>query len=470
MTLTSFQYFCYFPIVFILYWTLFNKNKTLQNSLLLAANLIFYALWDWRFVILLAITIVSTFFMGRYIASKERKRLLLIVVLIINLGLLFWFKYYDFFLNSFIDFAKLFGIQLHVSTLKIILPVGISFYTFSALSYCIDIYKGKIQATEDFLAYSAYASFFPSILSGPIGRADKQLPQFFEKRYFSYEVASTAGRAILWGAFIKLCIADKLGVFVDTVYGNLSNHNGTTLLLTQFLYTIQIYADFAGYSFIAIGCGKLLGIDLHENFRRPYLSKTVTEFWRRWHISLTSWFRDYIYFPLGGSRVSVPRWMLNILVVFGLSGLWHGAAYTFIIWGLLHGIIMIIERLLYGNKLKSIKDSFSVSNVLRIILTFCIVSFLWIFFRLDNIHDAFYVIKKIFTDQGPLFFNSHILLVAFASIALLVIKELSEEFHWKLKLLENDKVIIRYATYVFLICFILLFGELDGSSFIYFQF
>ena len=470
MTLTSFKYLCFFPVVFILYWTLFSKNKTLQNALLLAANLVFYAFWDWRFVILLAITVCSTFFLGKQIAVAEKKRPLFLLALFINLGLLFLFKYFNFFVESFVDLLSRFGVQLSISTLRIVLPVGISFYTFSALSYCIDIYKGKIQPTEGFLAYSAYASFFPSILSGPIGRADKQLPQFFQKRFFTYEAAAAAGRAIIWGAFIKLCIADKLGVFVDTVYGNLSNHNGTTLLLTQFLYTIQIYADFAGYSFIAIGCGKLLGIDLQENFLRPYLSKTVTEFWRRWHISLTSWFRDYIYFPLGGSRVSVPRWMLNILIVFGVSGLWHGAAYTFIIWGLLHGIIMIIERLLYGNKLKSIKDSFSVPNILRIVLTFCIVSFLWIFFRLDNIQDAFYVIKKIFSDPGPLFFNSHILLVAFASIALLVIKELTEEFHWRLMLLENNKVVIRYATCVFLICFILLFGELDGSSFIYFQF
>lgn len=470
MTLTSYKYLCSFPLVFILYWILFSKNNNYQNALLLVANLVFYALWDWHFVILLTITVCSTFFLGKRIAAAEKKRPLFLLGLFINLGLLFVFKYYNFFVESFIDLFSRFGIHLSISTLRIFLPVGISFYTFSALSYCIDIYQGKIEPTEDFLAYSAYASFFPSILSGPIGRADKQLPQFFEKRVFSYETAAAAGRAIIWGAFIKLCIADKLGVFVDTVYGNLYNHNGTTLLLTQFLYTIQIYADFAGYSFIAIGCGKLLGINLQENFRRPYLSKTVTEFWRRWHISLTSWFRDYIYFPLGGSRVSVPRWMLNILIVFGVSGLWHGAAYTFIIWGLLHGIIMIIERLLYGNKLKGIKDSISVSNVLRIILTFCIVSFLWIFFRLDNVQDAFYVIKKIFTEPGPLFFNFHILLVAFTGIGFLVIKEISEEFHWSIKLLENKHVVIRYATYVFLICFILLFGELDGSTFIYFQF
>ena len=470
MALTSFYFLCFSLVVFILYWTLFNNNKTLQNASLLVSNIVYYAFWDWRFVILLAITIFSTFLIGRQIYYAEKKKPLLFLALCINLGFLFWFKYFNFFADSFRDILSAIGFQLSTSTFTFILPVGISFYTFSSLSYCLDIYKGTIKPTTDFIAYSAYASFFPSILSGPIGRADKQLPQFFEKRLFSYDTAANAGRAILWGVFIKLCVADKLGLFVDTVYGNLSYHNGTTLLLTQFLYSIQIYSDFAGYSLIAIGCGNLLGIDLHENFRRPYLSKTVTEFWRRWHISLTSWFRDYIYFSLGGNRVSLPRWMLNILIVFGVSGLWHGASYTFIIWGLLHGIIMIIERLLYRNNLKNLKNSFSIPNALRIILTFCIVSFLWIIFRLDNLQDTLIVIKKIFTEPGPLFFNSHILLIAFAAIGLLIIKELSEEYQWKIHLLANKSVVIRYATYVFLICFILLFGELDGSSFIYFKF
>ena len=470
MTLVSFKYLCFLPIIFLLYWIVFSKSKNYQNAFLIVANFIFYSFWDWRFVLLLGFTIGSTFILGHFISTSNRKRLWLTLALILNLGILFLFKYYIFFVESFIDLFSRFGVSLSGSTLKMILPVGISFYTFSSLSYCLDIYKGVIPPTKDIIAYCAYASFFPSILSGPIERADKQLPQFFEKRTFSYDMAAEAGRTILWGAFIKLCIADKLGIFVDTVYENIMHHNGTSLLLTQFLYTIQIYTDFAGYSLIAIGSGKLLGIDLHDNFRRPYLSKTVTEFWRRWHISLTSWLRDYLYFPLGGSRVSMPRWMLNIVIVFVVSGLWHGAAYTFILWGLFHGIIMIIERLIYGDRMKQIKDSFSLTNVLRIILTFNIVSFLWIFFRLDSVQDSFVVIKKIITDPGPLFFNSHLLIVAFVALFVLILKDITEEYHLKIKLLNNHHMVIRYATCVILICFILLFGELDGSSFIYFKF
>lgn len=473
MALTSFIYLLFFIIVFCLYWLSFSQNKDFQNLLLLISSIIFYASWDWRFLGLLLVTIASTFYLGYLIKNAKnnyRKKLLLILSLVFNLGILFIFKYYNFFVKAFIDLFSTFGISLNASTLKIILPVGISFYTFSSLSYCIDIYKGVINPTKDILAYSAYVSFFPSILSGPIGRADKQLPQFFEKRVFSYEGARVAAQAIIWGAFIKLCIADRLGVYVDAVYDNITKHNGTTLFLTQILYSIQIYTDFAGYSLIAIGSGKLLGINLPNNFTRPYLSKTVTEFWRRWHISLTTWFRDYIYFPLGGSRVSKFRWMLNILIVFVISGLWHGAAYAFIIWGFLHGVIMVIERLLYGKRLKAIKDSFSFGNLIRIIITFNIVSLIWIFFRLESVSDTFYVIGKIFTNPGHPFFDSLTLLIAFISIAILVIKELADEYNWQVKLLSNRNAVIRYATYVFLICFILLFGELDGSSFIYFQF
>lgn len=336
MAFTSIEYLIFYPIVFLFYWIL-GKNRTSQNIFIVIASLIFYSWWDWRFMGLLLITILTTFYGGALIQknkiNKEKQKLILACVIVINLGILFYFKYYNFFIQTFIDTFRLFGKNLSISTLSIILPVGISFYTFTALSYTIDIYQKKIEATTDFLAYCAYTMFFPAILSGPISRATKQLPQYYQKREFCYEKAIDAIKLILIGAIMKLCLADRLGIYVNTVYAHIPQHNGTTLLFASILYTIQIYADFAGYSMIAIGSGKLLGIELQTNFIRPYFSKTVTEFWRKWHISLTGWLRDYIYFPLGGSRVSKSRWMLNTMIVFVVSGLWHGASYTFLIWG-----------------------------------------------------------------------------------------------------------------------------------------
>lgn len=391
--------------------------------------------------------------------------------ILLNLGILFGFKYYNFFVQAFVDSYSLFGKELSVSTLKIILPVGISFYTFTALSYSIDVYQRKIEATKDVLAYLAYVTFFPSILSGPISRATKQLPQYFKKREFSYDMAVSACKSILLGGVLKLCLADRLGIYVDTVYGNIANHNGTTLLLASVLYTIQIYADFAGYSLMAIGSGKLLGIELPTNFIRPYFAKTVTEFWRRWHISLTTWFRDYIYFPLGGNRVKKIRWMLNTMIVFTVSGLWHGAEYTFIIWGAFHGLCMIVERLIYGGKIKEISDRLTFLNVVRMVITFCIVSFAWIFFRADNFADASMIVGKIFTSHGSVFADPDTMVYGFGFLLLVFVVDFLTEFcGGRFQLLNNKHTVVRWVTYLAMIAMILLFGVLDGGSFIYFQF
>ena len=312
--------------------------------------------------------------------------------------------------------------------------------------------------------------FFPSILSGPISRATKQLPQYFQKREFCYDKAVEACKFILMGAVMKLCLADRLGIYVDTVYANISQHNGTTLMFASVLYTIQIYADFAGYSLMAVGSGKLLGIELQTNFIRPYFSKTVTEFWRRWHISLTTWFRDYIYFPLGGNRVSKARWMLNTMIVFTVSGLWHGAAYTFLIWGALHGACMIAERLLYGKRIKEISDRLTFSNILSMLLTFCIVSFAWIFFRAETIGDAASIISKIFLSHGSLFIDLNTLSMAFLAFVIVFMYDFTQEYGVRLRLLNSRFTVVRYATAAFLICYIIGFGVLNGGSFIYFQF
>ena len=473
MTFQSLEYLIFFSIVFILYWTLCRKRKEHQNGLIVVASLVFYGWWDWRFLGLLIITALSTFLSSRWMDNtndEKKRKFLLVGTIVINVGILFFFKYFSFFVQSFIDAFSLMGMSVNVTTLHILLPVGISFYTFTALSYTIDVYQHKVESTNDALAYFAYVMFFPSILSGPISRAQKQLPQYFSRRNFDYDKSISACKLILWGGVMKLCLADRLGIYVDTIYANIAQHNGTTLLITSILYSIQIYADFAGYSLMAIGFGKLLGIDLQTNFIRPYFAKTVTDFWRRWHISLTTWFRDYIYFPLGGNRCSKARWALNTLIVFTISGLWHGAAYTFIIWGAMHGVCMVIERLVYGEKIKQLSDKFSMSNIIRIIITFTIVNFAWIFFRINNLGDGMQIFIKIFTEPGKPFLDTNTLLMGFVAMAIIFIYDLVKEKHLNMHLLSSRFMVVRYLTAIMLIVYILAFGVLNGGSFIYFQF
>lgn len=474
MTFQSLEYLLFLPVVFILYWTLCRGSKTLQNGLIVAASLVFYGCWDWRFLGLLLVTAFSTFFAGWWMGRTDntRKRKWINVgAIVLNMGILFFFKYFNFFVQSFADVFSMFGAELNVRTLKILLPVGISFYTFTALSYSIDVYQRKIEPTHDVLAYLAYVMFFPSILSGPISRAQKQLPQYFERRNFDYDKAVSACKLMLLGGVTKLCLADRLGIYVDAVYANIAQHSGTTLFLTSIMYTIQIYADFAGYSLMAIGSGRLLGIELPTNFIRPYFALTVTDFWRRWHISLTTWFRDYIYFPLGGNRCSKARWIINTMIVFTVSGLWHGAAYTFIIWGAMHGACMVIERLVYGDKIKTITNKFSLTNALRWTVTFAIVNFAWIFFRVNNLSDVMTIFQKIFTNTGRIFIDADTMVYAFMfAILVFVVDFVDEYYSGKVRLLNSRYTIVRWATYIALVVMVLLFGVLDGGSFIYFQF
>lgn len=474
MTFQSLEYLIFLPVVFFLYWTVGRRSRTFQNGLIVAVSLVFYGWWDWRFLGLLLLTAFSTFFAGWWMGktyNQKKCKAILVGTTALNLSVLFFFKYYNFFVQAFIDAFSLFGTNINISTLKILLPVGISFYTFTALSYSIDVYQRKVRPTRDLLAYLAYVTFFPSILSGPISRAQKQLPQYFERRDFDYDKAVNACNLMLMGGVMKLCLADRLGIYVDTVYTNITQHNGTTLLFTAILYTIQIYADFAGYSLMAIGSGKLFGIELQTNFIRPYFSKTVTEFWRRWHVSLTTWFRDYIYFPLGGNRCSKARWIFNTMIVFTVSGLWHGATYTFLIWGALHGICMVIERLVYGDKIKTISNNFSLINVFRISLTFTIVTFAWIFFRVSDFGDVMTIFRKILTEPGSLFIDADTLAYAFLfTILILIVDFMEEYFSGKVTFMNSKYTIVRWISYVVMVVMVLLFGVLDGGSFIYFQF
>ena len=458
-----------------MYWFLFSKTKNLQNILIILASVLFYAWCDWKFLGLLLITAVSTFCAGilfdHYKGDNRRCWWISLCTIILNIGILFYFKYFNFFTEIFVDVFSFFGEKISLSTVKVLLPIGISFYTFSALSYSIDVYRGKIAVQKDVLAYFAYVMFFPSILSGPISRATQQLPQYLKRRTFNYGQAREGSQLLLWGFLMKLCVADRLGLYVDAVYNNISQHDGITLLWASVFYTIQIYCDFAGYSLMAIGTGKLLGIDLQTNFVRPYFAQTVTDFWRRWHISLTTWFRDYIYFPLGGNRVKKWRWMFNVMVVFIVSGIWHGAAYTFLIWGAFHGICMIIEKLLYGDRIKSLNRKLTFPCIVRIVLTFSIVSIAWVFFRSNTTYEAFTIISKFFNSLGNIYTNWTVFFYAIPFVFLLVLKELMEEFYPnKIRLFNNNQRITRWVSYIVVVVMILYCGVLDGGQFIYFQF
>lgn len=474
MTFQSIEYLIFFPIVFILYWFLGQKSKVMQNSIIVVASLIFYGWCDWRCLGLLLFTAFSTYFAGLLMGGKSlsnnKRKSISVISIILNIGILFIYKYFNFFIESFVDLSTLLGTTTTVSTLKIILPIGISFYTFSALSYSIDVYQRKVKPTKDLLSYLAYVMFFPSILCGPISRAEKQLPQYLSIRKFDSDIAIAGSASILWGAIMKLCLADRLGIYVDAVYANIPQHNGTTLLLASILYTIQIYADFAGYSLMAIGCGRLLGIELQTNFIRPYFATTIKDFWRRWHVSLTTWLRDYIYFPLGGNRCSKIRWIVNTLIVFVVSGLWHGAAYAFLIWGLLHGMAMVIERFLYGERLKYLSDKLSLCSISRWVVIFMFVNIAWIPFRVNDLNEVKVILSKICFEPGKPFLDINTLLMGAIAFLIVLIHDLVEEKGYNDFLLQSNNRFIRYMSASLIICYILAFGVLNGGSFIYFQF
>ena len=474
MIIYSFKFIASFFILFWIYWLL-CRNKSSQNILLLFVSYVFYGLWDWRCVPLLFATSVVAYGTGVYlnrhqddgakIMGKTSRWWVCCAAIIICLGVLCYFKYVNFFLQSINDLLGRTGFD----ALRVILPVGISFYTFSAISYIVDSYKKKIKSTTDITAALLYTSFFPAILSGPIHKATEQMPQWLKRRDFDYDLINQGFKDYVWGAFMKLCVAERLGMYVDAVYANIANHSGTTLLVTSVAYTFQIYADFAGYSLMAIGCGKMLGIKLQNNFNLPYFSKTITEFWSKWHMSLTGWFKNYVYFPLGGNRVSKPRWIFNIMAVFLLSGLWHGAAYTFIIWGAIHGIAQVIEKLLYGQRIKSIPNNFTIGNVFRVLFTFFIVSFAWVFFRMPDAEGAFTVIGKIFTDFGTVY-NEPTLYLGLVSLLLLIVKDSFEKSNSNFSFFQSRYLVLRFLSVAFVISYILLFGVLEGGQFIYLQF
>ena len=406
MLFNSIAFLIFLPVIFLIYWGIFRKSLKLQNLFLLIASYFFYGWWDYRFLTLIAASTLVDYFIGRFLhksGDQIHRKILLSLSILFNLGLLGFFKYYNFFIESWVDSWANLGITMNLSSLNIILPVGISFYTFQTLSYTIDIYRRQIEPTSNIINFSVFVAFFPQLVAGPIERAKHLLPQFTKKRVFNEEQAISGIHLILWGLFKKIVIADSCAIYVNAIFNDYENMNSASLILGAFYFAFQIYGDFSGYSDIAIGTGRLFGFDLMRNFNFPYFSRNIGEFWRRWHISLSTWFRDYLYIPLGGSRGSKSQKIRNIFIIFLVSGFWHGANWTFAIWGGLHALFFL--PLLLGsqnrkhlNQVAENKLLPSFRELLQMLFTFSLTCFAWIFFRADSLEDAVNFIKRIFTD------------------------------------------------------------------------
>lgn len=477
MIFNSLDFALFLPIVFLLYWFVFNNNLKSQNVLIVVASYVFYGWWDWRFLFLILFSTIVDYTVGILLEKENnvfKRKVFLWISILVNLGFLGFFKYYNFFLDNFIASFSFFGMEIKANTLNIILPVGISFYTFQTLSYSIDVYRRKMHATKDFVAFSAFVSFFPQLVAGPIERATQLLPQFKQKRKFNYSEAVIGSKQILWGLFKKMVIADNCAYYANMIFDTSDDLSGSTLMLGAIFFTFQIYADFSGYSDIAIGTARLFGFRLMRNFSYPYFSRDIAEFWRRWHISLSTWFRDYLYIPLGGSRGSKFQQIRNIFIVFIVSGFWHGANWTFIFWGFLNALYFIPLMLANKNRqnmdivaaqsnLPGIKDFF------KILITFSLTVFAWIFFRAENLAHAFQYIKGI--ANISLFKIPSIrpsdLFVLILMFMLLEWIGRKYEFPLQRMLFRNKK--LRWSFYIFLILIIIIFSGRQ-QEFIYFQF
>ena len=471
MLFNSIAFLLYFPIVCIIYFIIPHALVRIKNLFLLIASYYFYMSWEPAYVILLFISTIITYLAGLGIEHyHNRKKLFLLGSIVLNLAILFVFKYYNFFSSCLESLFQTSNFVIHFPEFKLLLPVGISFYTFQALGYSIDVYRGTINAEKDFITYALFVSFFPQLVAGPIERAKNLLPQFHKANKFDGDNFIEGVKLMLWGYFMKLCIADSVSFYVDAVYNNIPNHNGTSILLATFFFTFQIFCDFSGYSMIAIGTARCLGFKLMLNFNRPYLSRSPRDFWHRWHISLSSWFGDYVYKPLGGSRCSEIKHQRNLFLTMLISGIWHGANWTFIVWGGVHGIFLCINSL--ARKLFVVKE-IKVLVPLKIISTFLIAMFCWIFFRANTLSDSFLAIKKIFCNPGLLYNGTGkpAILLPIILIIILMAKEIKDEFFKKpFMFLHNKNNIVSILGAVFLIVVIMLCGQFNGGQFIYFQF
>jgi len=472
MLFNSLHFLLFFILVTPAFFLLPNKQRW---KLLLAASCYFYMTFVPVYILILVFTIIIDYIAGIYIEnSKGRKRkFFLILSLLANIGVLAVFKYYNFLNENLSFLLGNIGYQNPVPYLNMLLPIGLSFHTFQAMSYTIEVYRGHQKAERHFGIYSLYVMFYPQLVAGPIERPQNILHQFHEKQHFDYNNVVDGLKLMLWGLFQKVVIADRLSIYVNAVYANSDQHSGITLIVANVFFAFQIYCDFSGYSYIAIGCAKVMGYDLMTNFRRPYLAASIKEFWSRWHISLSTWFRDYLYFPLGGNRGSKARWYMNLFIVFMISGLWHGANWTFIIWGALHGSYQICSVQFKHLNQRNILGYQPLTNAFHVLLTFSLVTFAWIFFRATNLNQAFAICKSIFTlKSGGLYigtpegFAYSVIWILF----LLVVEYITEYKSDLIQVFYSPVKLIRFTGYICIILIIILFGVFNGGQFIYFQF
>jgi len=478
MLFNSLEFAIFLPVVFLLYWFVTNKNLKLQNILLCCASYFFYACWDWRFLLLLVFSTLLDFFTGLKMQDAEKarsKKFWFWLSIGINLGFLSIFKYYNFFAESFADAVSKIGLQVSPWTLSVILPVGISFYTFHGLSYVIDIYKSRIKAERNFVDYAVFVSFFPLLVAGPIERATHLLPQIKKARTFDYSKAVDGLRQILWGLFKKVVIADNCAQFANQIFNDYTDHSGSTLIMGAIFFTFQIYGDFSGYSDIALGTARLFGIELLRNFAFPYFSRDIAEFWRRWHISLSSWFKDYLYIPLGGSIGGNWTRIRNTFIIFVVSGFWHGANWTFIVWGALNALFIMPSIILKTNRnhLETVAQGRilpTAKEFLQVAITFSMTVFAWIFFRSENIGQALGYVSGIFSKSVftiPTIRPSNLIVLL---ILFMIIEWFGREEQFAIaKLGSKWKRPMRHAVYYLIVFVIIMFSKKD-QPFIYFQF
>ena len=486
MLFNSLHYFIFFPLITAIYFSLPHKYRW---YLLLGASYYFYMAWEPAYIILILLSTIIDYVTSILIYSSQKRNVkiwFLLLSLSTNFTLLFAFKYYNFFVTTLNTIFPIIGTNYQAALSNYLLPVGISFYTFQSIGYTIDVFRGDHKPERNFGLFSLYVAFFPQLVAGPIERSINLLPQFYKKIVFDYDRVALGLKIICWGLFKKMVVADRLGYYVDRVYNQPKEYSGLSLFIATVFFSFQIYCDFSGYTDVAIGSAKVLGFDLMENFRRPYFSKSISEFWKRWHISLSSWFRDYLYIPLGGNRVSTSRLYLNIIIVFILSGLWHGANWTFIIWGFFHGSCLIMS--LATNKsrewltTKLLMDRYPAwHNLFKVIFTFSLVTFSWIFFRAHSLTDALYITKQI----ALLFINMHLnnnflyeittgfpraFITSLLAITILIGVDFFERKRSIWSYLSSQPTIVRWSAYYILIFSIIMFGVHKASPFLYFQF